>query len=71
MPLSRNDARRAAMGCRSLAHLRRKDAEASTDQLGRDAMLAESSKLEELAARFEAYAMEPAPGAAHPVSLRK
>jgi hypothetical protein len=63
MPLSRNDARRAAMGCRSLAVRRRKDVEASTDAVGRDAMLAESVKLEELAARFEAYAAAPAPPA--------
>jgi hypothetical protein len=63
MPLSRNDARRAAMGCRSLAHLRRKDAETMNDAVGRDALLAEAVKLEELTARFEAYAKEPAPPA--------
>jgi hypothetical protein len=57
MPLSRNDARRAAMGCRALAVRNRQDAEVITDDVVRDALVKGAEKLEELAARFEAYAM--------------
>lgn len=56
MRLSRADARRAAMACRSLAHINRTDAERIGNPQSREMKVREVEALEKLAVRFDAHA---------------
>jgi hypothetical protein len=56
VPLSRADARRAAMACRSLAHILRRDAESQKYPTVAAPKLSEVAHLERLAEAFEHHA---------------